>query len=267
MKIAHLSDLHFTSNPQDFSLLRSDLSDALTAVVDDLNKIEEHLDCISITGDLTEAGDIESYRGVKDLLSGFSVPIYVIPGNHDLRDPFREVFGSSNLIAGSDTVDYATRFEAVQILGFDTLIEGKPAGRLSETQLACLESRLNSEEFRHTVISLHHPPFPTKQTEFDAMGLHDGRDELAALVENANSEIILLCGHVHRPYQAIWKGASCYISGGPSFQMGSAFCFGASKLNVLEEPYAYFIHSIDDDDHVVGTRYVNLSGSQEGARL
>ena len=261
MKFAHLSDIHFTIHPQDYPMIRSNLHDALSLLVDDLSRIEKHIDFISITGDLTQVGDLDSCRGLKTLLDRLTIPVYVVPGNHDLRGPFRDVFGASNIETSDAALDYAYSFGKVQVLGFDTMIEGEVSGRISETQLARLQINLNSEAFSHTVVSMHHPPFPTKHSDFDAMGLMEGVDELGAMIGSAKSKVILLCGHVHRPYQAVWNGANCYISGGPPFQIGSSFCFGDSELDVVDEPYAYFIHSIDQrGDHVVGTRYVELSG-------
>ncbi|MFK7996397.1 MAG: metallophosphoesterase, partial [Granulosicoccus sp.] len=79
LQFAHLSDFHFTCSPGKFSDLRTDLLKRLQAIVDDLCGIETYLDFIAITGDLTEDGKLESYQGLKELLSVISVPVLVIP--------------------------------------------------------------------------------------------------------------------------------------------------------------------------------------------
>ncbi len=111
---------------------------------------------------------------------------------------------------------------------------------------------------------MHHPPFPIGQNEFDAIAMLEGREQFGQLLRKSRSDVIVLSGHIHRPYQATWNGASCYIAGGPSLQMGSHFCFGDDPLEVVDEPYAYFIHDIDGvAGHRVGLRYVKFEQPPE----
>ncbi len=259
MKFVHLSDLHFTTTAEEYPALRPGLVNALGKVFDDVAKIEKHLDFVSITGDLAERGNIESYEGLKKLLNAMSIPVFIVPGNHDNRDDLRRVFASAYYFTSNDPMDYQVDFGRVQVLGVDTVIEGKPSGRISDDQLSWLRSMLLHDYTDHTVVSMHHPPFPTGHAEFDEMAEVEGAEELGELIRRSKSKVVVLSGHVHRPYQTVWHGANCYIAGGPSFQMGSSFCFGDSRLQVVEEPFAYFIHAIDSQGtHSVGTRYVSL---------
>lgn len=259
MKFAHLSDFHFTTTAKNHPLLRPGLTGALAKVVDDLTKIEKHLDFVAITGDLAADGDLDSYRGLQKLLSALSIPVLVVPGNHDNRNALRQIFFSDKHTTRAGTLDYQETFENVQVLGVDTVIDGELSGRLSDDQLSWLKSKLLHECGDHTVVLMHHPPFPTGHAEFDEMAEVEGGGELGELMRRSTSKIIVLSGHVHRPYQAVWNGANCYISGAPSFQMGSSFCFGNSKLDVVQEPFSYLVHSIDHlGTHNIGTRYVGF---------
>lgn len=259
MRFAHLSDFHYTTKGYQYPQLRPGLINALTRIAIDLATIEQHLDFVSITGDLTEAGDAESYIALKKLFDNLSIPVLVIPGNHDTREPFRDVFASEFHAGNRATLDYYTAFDRVQVIGLDTLDEGEVGGRLTRQQLSWIENLLLASEYSHTVISMHHPPFPIGQKEFDAIAMLDGREQFAQLLRKSRSDVIVLSGHIHRPYQATWNGASCYIAGGPSLQMGSHFCFGDDPLEVVDEPYTYFIHDIDGAaGHRVGLRYVKF---------
>ncbi len=263
MKFAHLSDLHFSTAAEDHPTLRPGLVEALGEVFDDVAKIEQHLDFVSITGDLAERGSTESYEGLGRLIDAVSIPVLIVPGNHDKRDDLRRVFGSGYYFTSHDPMDYQIDFGRVRVLGVDTVVEGKPCGRISDDQLSWLGSMLFDDRADHTVVSMHHPPFPTGHDEFDEMAEVDGAQELGELIRRSTSQVVVLSGHVHRPYQTVWQGANCYIAGGPSFQMGSSFCFGDSRLRVVDEPFAYFIHAIDGHGtHSVGTRYVGLDGGE-----
>lgn len=264
MKFAHLSDLHFTITAKDYPSLRPGLIDVLRKVFEDVVEIERHLDFISITGDLVEQGSTEAYEGLEQILSTLSIPVFVVPGNHDKRDDLQRVFSSTHYVAKASPMDYQIDFGRVQLLGVDTVVEGKPFGRLCNDQLSWLRSMLLDDCTDHTIISMHHPPFPTGHAEFDEMAEVEGAQELGELIRRTESKVVVLSGHVHRPYQTVWNGANCYIAGGPAFQMGSSFCFGDSRLDVVEEPFAYFIHAIDSEGtHNVGTRYVNLDSVGE----
>lgn len=262
MKFAHLSDFHLTLSDQKNSPLRNDLMGAIRTVISDLKSIENHLDFISITGDLTENGDTASYLKLKELFSELRIPLFFVPGNHDLRQPFSQILGTSSKDVKNEKLDYHAAFGTVQVVGLDTLVEGETTGALDEAQLSSLEKALLSTEYSHSVVSLHHPPFTIGHSEFDPMSTLVGSEEMGEIVAQANSKVTILCGHVHRPYQAQWKGANCYISGGPSFQMGSGFFFGDEALIPIDEPFTYYVHSIDEaGDHVVGTRFLKLASA------
>jgi hypothetical protein len=106
---------------------------------------------------------------------------------------------------------------------------------------------------------MHQAPFLTGVGFFDRLNKIEGHEQFAELIAGAQSDVTLLCGHTHRPYQALWKGANCYVSGALASQYGGKDPFGDGKVGAIEEPFAYFIHTIDGPgDHVVTTRYLNL---------
>lgn len=260
MKFAHLSDLHYTLKDKGDSPLREGLKGIILEVLDDVSSIQNELSFITITGDLAENGDLASYLELRELFRRFNVPVLLVPGNHDKRQEFSDVFACSYRCPVDNKIDYRVIFNSTQFVGLDTLIEGETIGALCSSQLSYLKDCLSDPYFSHTVVSMHHPPFVIGHSEFDPMSQLLGSNELGEIVSNSRSKVIILCGHVHRPYQAFWQGATCFIAGSPSFQMGSGFCFGREPLLPVDEPYAYFIHSIDAmGEHVIGTRYVELS--------
>lgn len=259
MRFVHISDLHYTVNIKNHSSSRSNLIEALRLIIDDIKSIENHLDFVAITGDLTEIGDLESYKQLKILLNILDIPIFVVPGNHDEPMAFGEIFNQNGAEQGRGFTDYCINLNGVQLLGMNTQIIGQAQGKLSDTQLSWIEEKLSDHKFSRNIIFMHHPAFLTGFSGYDETILLSGREALGNIIERSTSKIIILSGHIHKPFQAVWRGANCYIAGGPCFQLGNAVPFGNGQQEILDEPYAYFVHSIDDNDsHVVSTRYVNL---------
>ena len=259
MRFAHVSDFHFTSTPQDSPVIRNDVVEVIETLLTDLRSVEDYLDFIAITGDLTELGDIDSYRKIRTALNSFKIPVHMVPGNHDAREPFRELLSPSSPIPKSGPVDFHVDTGSVQIIALDTLIEGELTGRLTEDQITWLADKLMGGQHSHTVVMMHHPPFATGLIEFDNICTLEGHEKFSELIDNTDSDVTVLCGHVHRPYQALWKGANCYIAGSPAFQIGGEEPFGECELGLVDEPFAYLIHTLGaSGEHLVSTRYVNL---------
>jgi Icc protein len=259
MRFVHISDLHFFVKVSNYPMLRKNLILALKMLVDDIKSIEEHLDFVAITGDLTQIGDLNSYSQLKILLDILNIPVYVVPGNHDDPMLLADVFNDGAVQHVNGFSDYCIDVNGAQLLGINSQIIGKERGELSELQLSWIKEKLESKKFSRHIILMHHPPFLTGFSGYDETIQLSGRIVLGDMVENSPSKIIILSGHIHKPFQAVWRGANCYIAGAPCFQLGNAVPFGIGQQEIVDEPYAYYIHSIHkDDSHVVSTRYLNL---------
>ena len=44
------------------------------------------IDAIILSGDVSDDGSLESYSCFKEIMHGLNLPVYVVPGNHDLRE-------------------------------------------------------------------------------------------------------------------------------------------------------------------------------------
>ncbi len=58
---------------------------ALRDAVDHLLQLPTPPDVVIVTGDLAYQGRTEEYARVRDVLRALTMPVYVVPGNHDDR--------------------------------------------------------------------------------------------------------------------------------------------------------------------------------------
>jgi hypothetical protein len=87
--IAQVTDIHLgfePNNPAEFNRKRLD------QVIKQLNAMTPRPDFLLATGDLTEFGDIASFRRLKNALSQIDFPVWPMVGNHDLRANFTACF-------------------------------------------------------------------------------------------------------------------------------------------------------------------------------
>lgn len=259
MLIAHISDFHVFADAPETSLVRPDAEAAARKVVDDIARANPAFDAVCLTGDLVDGGSAADYALLKDILAPITVPVFLIPGNHDRRDTLRAAFKDRFDFASDITLNYEAKIGTVRILALDTLIEGQVQGRLDAEQLSWLAEKLNTVTDGPTLLLMHHPAFPSGIRGLDAMSLIEGRDELGALVRAYPGTLRILSGHIHRPFSAIWNGAYCAVAGSPAFQHELDLDPVAPEPGPVSEPYAYFIHRLDAaGTFTVHTRYLSL---------
>ena len=215
MLIAQITDTHIKSPRGRLAYKTVDTASNLERCVAHVVALEPQPDLVLMTGDLTDFGRPEEYELLRELLRPLSMPVYVIPGNHDERGALLSAFGDEAYLDGqtSGFVHYTIENYPVRLIGLDTSIPGDAQGTLCSERLAWLDARLNEQPDRPTVLFMHHPPFKTGIDAMDRQGFIDA-DRLGALVERHLQVQHIICGHVHRPIHIQWHGVT--VSVGPS---------------------------------------------------
>ena len=204
-KLIQLSDLHLVPPGK----LTSKVLDTNAILEETINEILTkkdyfgQIDGLVVTGDISDDGSMESYLSAYEKLSKLNVPILVIPGNHDLRDPMREVFHENvQFSKNSSQFDWVFEFDETLIIGLDTLVEGENFGFLEEKSLDFLSHQLSNNSGSDLVLLIHHPPIKTGIYFMDQIGLTNSSD-LSECLKATNRPIKILCGHVHGVYHGL----------------------------------------------------------------
>ena len=86
MLVVQLSDTHLSDT-------RPEAEARLAATIDHVRALPTQPDVVIVTGDITDHGTPREYRCAKAQLDRFTMPVYLIAGNHDDRSAFRAAVG------------------------------------------------------------------------------------------------------------------------------------------------------------------------------
>src|SRR5260370_1553621 len=105
MLIAQLSDPHV----RPVGGLYQEVVDSnamFAAALAHLNRLDPRRDLVLLSGDLVDKGEAGEYGNLRELLAGLSMPVLVIPGNHDDREAFRRAFRDQAYLPASGPINY-----------------------------------------------------------------------------------------------------------------------------------------------------------------
>ncbi len=229
MKFIHLSDLHILAR-NDMSR-KPDAAATLRKVIAEVNALHNDAEICVITGDITHRGTPEQYEQAVDILSELAIPYLIIPGNHDVREAFKDAFPTTGVDANG-FVNFGQTFGGVRLVMMDSIVPDHHHGTLCEQRLGWLRVELATHRDLPTFLFMHHPPMEMGLPFMDTIRLDTG-DELAEIIR-ANPQIkYLFFGHLHRPATGTWKGVPFVL--GNSTQCGEPLDFRHEKEEELED--------------------------------
>lgn len=199
-RVLHLSDLHVVAPPRLVSG-RLDTARLLESAIDrilaDLPGLAP-VDAVLVTGDISDDGTPESYAMARRQLDRLGLPLLVLPGNHDRREPLRAAFADALAMPENGPVDWVVDLGELRVVGLDTLVEGRSGGALGEATLAHLSAALRGAAGRPVLVAMHHPPVQTGIRFMDDIGL-DAPGGILSAMSDADGPVRIVAGHVHVP--------------------------------------------------------------------
>lgn len=184
---------------------------------------------VSMTGDLVQDDSREAYDHFCQLMSPLGLPVYCVPGNHDVRALMKDALSEAPFFY-CESVEIGDWL----ITGIDSCLSGSAAGRIDDSELARLESLLAKSPAPHVMICLHHPPLPVGSKWLDSVGLQNAAEflELISKFDNVRTAIF---GHIHQAFNEVH--GSVQIIGTPS--TCRQFLAGSDEFAVDDNPPAY----------------------------
>lgn len=218
----------------------------LAAAVQSILRLRQQPAAVVISGDLTDFGRPAEYAHFAEILAPLTMPLYLMPGNHDDRDNLRRSFPQYTYLGqpGDGPIQYSARIGAVRLVVLDTSVPGHSHGILGKQQLEWLAAKLELLRDEPVVIAMHHPPFRTLIGHMDKIGLLEGGPELEALVARYPNIERIICGHVHRAIDVRFGGTIASICPGPAHQVCLDLDPDAPSAWTLEPP-SFRVHALE----------------------
>jgi len=159
---------------------------------------------ILATGDLSNDGSPGSYRRLQPLLASIALPVYCIPGNHD--DPAAM---EAALLGGTLRRLRVLVEDPWQLVFLDSRVLGEDHGHLDPVELKALEEALRSAPERHSLVVLHHGPYPVCPLPNCQL---DNAEDLCALLGGHPNVSAVLSGHNHCAVDEVYRGVRTLVT-------------------------------------------------------
>ena len=259
MLIAQISDSHI-AGPGKMTFGIAPMAENLALCISHINHLDPTPDLVLVTGDIANDGLLEETERAASILEKLRIPYYVIPGNHDDRSHLWTVFGGKACPQRFEGfINYVIEGHDLRLIAIDSTVPGAPRGEICEARAAWLEARLSEKKDQPAIIFMHHPPVKFGVAETDIDGFV-GAQRLGGIVENYPSIERVMCGHIHLPAHARWRGT--LVSTAPSMGMQLALDLTIKRPSafVLEAP-GYQLHNWSSDKVLV-THTVYVRGNE-----
>ncbi|MGJ7580866.1 phosphodiesterase [Variovorax sp. RHLX14] len=243
--LVQLTDPHIRE-PGRLAYGRIDTAPYLKRAVASVLRLRQPPDAVVITGDLSDFGRAAEYAHLAELLAPLTMPVYLMPGNHDDRDEMRRSFPGHSYLGTEGFVQYSVKVGAIRLLTLDTVVPGHSHGTLCAERLGWLEEQLETARHEPVVVAMHHPPFRTLIGHMDAIGLQEGGPELEALVARHPNVERIVCGHIHRAIDVRFGGTIASVSPAPGHQVALDLRPDAPSAWMLEPP-GFRVHAWDGE--------------------
>lgn len=229
----HLTDLHVSHPDLRDEQLNADTVGALDAIIERVNGIEPPPSFVAISGDLTNRGDVASYRLLRQKLEALEIPLVYALGNHDTRPGFYQGM-LDRTDDGEAPYFHDTVIDGVHVVVLDTSVPGRIGGALCDAQFEFLEAALRRHPELPKIVVMHHAPSVGDDAGY-AWERLDAADtaRFLTLVKDRNVAGILT-GHIHYDRVSVWHGIPVIVSNGnhsavdPTYTNGLRIMAGTS---------------------------------------
>lgn len=227
-RILHLTDPHLFADTE--GELRGTVTYAsLASVLEHYTASDWRAEMAVVTGDLIQDDTRGAYVHFCDQLSTLGIPVYCLPGNHDIRPLMRDALSEPPFY-------YCKTFESDNwlVVSADSCVSGDAGGRVSDEELDRIDADIAASPAEHVMVCLHHPPVLMNSTWLDTVGLENSAEFLARIQAYGKVRLVVF-GHVHQVYDELHEGIR--IVGTPS--TCRQFKQGSETFAVDDNPPAY----------------------------
>lgn len=255
--IVHLSDTHLRAGNAALGG-RYDTERNLAAALERLEQMQLHPDALVFTGDLTDLGEPDAYRRLRELVepvaSRMGAPLVWVAGNHDERPAMRRDLLDED--PSDRPIRKAFDLGGLRLIALDTTVPGWHHGELGAEQLDWLRAELATPAPLGTLLAMHHPPLPSHIPMFDILELRD-QPALADVLRDSDVRAIL-AGHLHYAMSGTFAGIPVSVAAATCYTMDVA----RPPLRVNGMDAGHSFHLVHVYDETVTHTVVPVAGDE-----
>lgn len=240
MRIIQISDFHLRGDGK-LSFYKADTIAAAEHTIEWMSALKEYElpEFFVVTGDLADGGTKEGYEIIRKYLHRLPRPVYILPGNHDNRSYFLEMFAKEAPAEEQirPYICYTIDDYEIRVIVVDTCKPGCHSGGLSDEVAEWLVKKVEEYPDKPTIVFTHHVPFKTGLPAMD-----EGFDQAERFCEilKKHRNVKLCCGHMHTMISTVWNGIPVEICPAVSMLMEVDFRQKDSPYVLPEEKKAGF---------------------------
>ena len=212
----------------------------LAKALKDIFKNHPKMKFITMTGDLTQNGDLESYETLARVIKASPIPIFPIIGNHDKRKNFWKFFPKQR---NGKYVQYTKVFNNRAFIFLDSVKEGVHSGHMDKDRFEWLEEKLKKYQNKDIYLFMHHHPVFVDMPPMDNLYNFKSAHKFWKIVTKYPNVKHIFFGHLHRNFDGRHKGIGLSSVNSTSFQIAYTPNEEQEYL-ILDEPPTYSIVKI-----------------------
>jgi len=261
LRFVQISDTHIGFNKP----ANTDVTATLRAALDKVRAMPAPPSFVLHTGDLTHLSKPEEFDTLQQLMGELSVPVYYVPGEHDLLDDdgkrYLQRFGSGTRGSGWYSFDQG----GTHFIGLVNVAHLEPGGlgTLGEEQLAWLKDDVRRLTHSTPIVVFAHIPLWSVYPEW-GWGTDDS--ERALTILKRFGSVAVLNGHIHQVMRKVEGHVSFHTAMSTAFPQpapGAAPSPGPLKVEAdrLKSVLGLSGLSFHDVPHVIAITDITLDGS------
>ena len=198
LKILQITDTHLYADT-DGTLLGMNTQQTLDEVFT-MTRDCGPIDMILSTGDLVHDASVVGYKRFQKIMEEPSVPVYCLPGNHDVPEVMRDTLIDSSVVY----IPAAIHGDWLFVFLDSTIPDGE-GGNLNPQELDILQATLSEHPDKNALVCLHHHPVSVDSQWMDTM-LLDNADEFFKIIDQHSHVKGILWGHIHQIFENVRNG-------------------------------------------------------------
>ncbi|WP_421133543.1 metallophosphoesterase family protein [Alteromonas sp. A079] len=241
LTLLHISDLHLAGDKQKKGYDNAVPIETFTRVLAHALLHTDKIDGLLVTGDISGDNSKASYDHFLSVIQTVrSLPVWVIPGNHDNNQFYASALQSYHL---SD--ERPAKLGRWCLHGLDTRRTGT-SGEVRPAALRRVAANIQASPQYHHLVALHHHVMPSNSW----MDKHElvNADEFVTWLDTQPQIRAILHGHVHSPLRQVIGNNRCLSFGAPST------CWQwelTPDFNTSAEGPGYQLFSLYDDGNLM----------------